>query len=105
MLVQQRFFKAFVEFLGTFIFLFVILSFKDVQFGGIIIGLTLAACIMFASNTSGGSFNPAVNVSLLLDKAIDVSDFFIFTCVQVVAAVTAFYLYKSSNNVFASVDK
>ena len=56
--------KYLVEFLGTFIFLSVIL----ITGQAIPIGLTLAAMVYWGGNISGGAFNPAVAFSLFLKK-------------------------------------
>ena len=58
--------KLFVEFIGTFIFLSVILTTGD----PFAIGLALAVVIYFGGKVSGGHFNPAVSVMMFLNKAI-----------------------------------
>ena len=59
-----------VEFIGTFIFLSVILSVGH----AIPIAITIAAIIYFAKNTSGGNLNPAVSIMMYLDGKISIQD-------------------------------
>ena len=80
-----------VEFLGTFIFLSVII----VTGNPLAIGFTLAAMIWFGGKVSGGHFNPAVNVLMLLDKKIDTGEFIGQIIAQVLGAVSAFLYYKN----------
>ena len=57
--------KLFVEFLGTFVFLSVILGTGE----AIPIGVALVAVIFLGGKYSGGNFNPAVSfMSYLNDK-------------------------------------
>lgn len=58
--------KIFVELIGTFLFLSVILS----QGSAIPIGVALAAVIFFGGNISGGHFNPAVTFMKALQKSV-----------------------------------
>ena len=53
-----------VEFLGTFIFLFSIIATGNAM----IIGLTLALVILSLGKISGGNFNPAVTIMMILGK-------------------------------------
>lgn len=50
------------EFLGTYIFLLVIVCTGNAW----AIGLTLALVILFLGKTSGGNFNPAVTVMMVI---------------------------------------
>mgnify|MGYP001336212747 CR=1 FL=1 len=54
----------FVELVGTFIFLSVIIITGD----PLAIGLTLAGVAWFGSKVSGAHYNPAVNVLMLLNN-------------------------------------
>ena len=54
--------KYIVEFIGTFIFLSVILNTGE----AIPIGIALAAVIFFGGKISGGHFNPAVSVAMTM---------------------------------------
>ena len=62
--------QFFVEFIGTFIFLSVII----ITGNPLAIGLTLAAVIWFGGSVSGGHFNPAVNLLMLLNKKINIQN-------------------------------
>jgi aquaporin Z len=78
-----------VEFIGTFIFMYVIITTGE----AIPIGLTLAAMVYFGGKISGGAFNPAVAVMLFLKKSINHVSLIIYLIVQFLAA---FLAYKAS---------
>ena len=80
-----------VEFVGTFVFLSVII----ITGNPLAIGLTLAAMVWFGSKVSGGHFNPAVNVMMLLNKKMSTGDFVGQTIAQLLGAVAAFFYYKN----------
>ena len=79
-----------VEFLGTFVFLFVIILTGN----PLAIGLTLSAAIWFGSKASGGHFNPAVNFMMLLHKKMSMTQFIGQTVAQLLGAVAAYMYYK-----------
>ena len=85
--------NAFIEFVGTFIFVAVILLTSN----PIAIGLTLTSMIFLALKFSGGMFNPAVSFAMLLNKKINITTFLTYCLVQLVAAGAAFALFKSSS--------
>ena len=58
--------KLIVEFIGTVIFLGVILTTGE----AIPIGLALATSIYFGGKISGGHFNPAVTIMMLANKKL-----------------------------------
>lgn len=78
-----------VEFIGTFIFLYVIISTGS----PIPIGLTLIGLLYFGAKISGGAFNPAITLALYLNKKIDNLSFIIYIIVQFLAAGLAFMFY------------
>ena len=80
----------FVEFIGTFIFLSVII----ITGNPLAIGLTLAAVIWFGSKASGGHFNPAVTFMMYLNKKLSATQFWGQTIAQVLGAIAAFFYYK-----------
>ena len=80
-----------VEFIGTFIFLSVIM----ITGNPLAIGLTLSAAIWFGSKASGGHFNPAVNLMMVLDKKMNTTQFIGQTLAQLLGAISA-YLYAKS---------
>ena len=83
--------KLFVEFLGTFIFLSVIL-----MSGGnaLYIGIALAAAILFGGAISGGHFNPAVSIMQYYGKMVTGKQATLYIIVQVLAGIAAFMFYK-----------
>jgi aquaporin Z len=87
--------KYAVEFIGTFIFLSVILS----QGEAIPIAVALAAVIFFGGAISGGHFNPAVSVMMNMNKAISNTDTAAYIAAQLAGAAAAFYFYKASKQI------
>jgi aquaporin Z len=82
--------KYFVELVGTFIFLSVILITGE----AIPIGLTLAAMIYWGSKISGGAFNPAVTLALYLNKKLTNVQLVGYMIAQFIGAILAFYFFK-----------
>lgn len=82
--------ELFVEFIGTFIFLSVILS----QGAAIPIGLALAAVIFFGGAISGGNFNPAVSLMMFLKGTLSSQTFIAYVVVQALAGVAALYFNR-----------
>lgn len=82
-----------VEFLGTFIFLSVII----INNNPFAIGLTLSAMIYFGTLISGGHFNPAVNLLMLINKKITTTQFIGQTIAQLLGAIAAYYYSKLVN--------
>ena len=74
-----------VEFIGTFIFLSIILKVGE----PIPIGVGLLAVIYFGGAISGGHFNPAVSVMMYLKEAITLTDLPIYVIAQVIGGVAA----------------
>lgn len=83
--------KYFVELIGTFIFLSVIIITGD----PLAIGLTLSGVVWFGSKVSGAHYNPAVNVLMLLNKKINITEFLLYTLAQVIGAIGAFCYFKA----------
>jgi glycerol uptake facilitator-like aquaporin len=79
-----------VEFLGTFIFFFVILSTGN----GWIIGLTLALLIFAFGKISGGHFNPGVTIMMMYNKGVLFEDAISYLLVQVAAGILAVELWR-----------
>ena len=88
--MNKNFFEYLVEFLGTFIFLSVII----VTGNPIAIGLTLTAMIYFGGSVSGGHFNPAVNLLMLVNKKINTTQFIGQTVAQLLGALAAYCYFK-----------
>ena len=79
-----------VEFIGTFLFLTIII-FTNNPFA---IGLTLTAMIAMGSKFSKCHFNPAVTLMKFLDKKINLINLIIYITIQIIAAVLVF-LFKN----------
>lgn len=87
--------KYAVEFIGTFIFLSVILS----EGKAIPIAVALAAVIFFGGAISGGHFNPAVSVMMNMNKAISNTDTAAYIIAQLAGATAALYFYQASKRI------
>ena len=79
-----------VEFLGTFIFLSVILATSNPW----AIGLTLAILIFLGISVSGGHYNPAVTSMMLYNRGIAMDSAVGFIVAQIVAGIFAAIVYK-----------
>jgi len=78
-----------IEFLGTFVFLSVILGTGM----ALPIGLTLSAVIWFGGKFSGGHFNPAVSFMMYLNKKIPFEKMILYIIVQLLGGAGAcFYI-------------
>lgn len=84
------FLQLFTEFIGTFIFLGVILKTGD----ALAIGLALASVIYFGGKVSGGHFNPAVSFMMLLSNKIDIVKFVAFIIAQLLGGTAAFIFHS-----------
>jgi aquaporin Z len=82
--------KYFVELIGTFIFLSVILITGE----AIPIAIALAAMIYWGGKISGGAFNPAVTLALYLNKKLNTVQLVGYMIAQFIGAVLAFYFFK-----------
>jgi len=82
--------KLLVEFIGTFVFLSVILTTGD----AFAIGLALAVAIFFGGKVSGGHFNPAVSVMMFAKKAISHMELISYIVAQVLGGLVALGFYK-----------
>ena len=84
--------KLLVEFLGTALLVFVILTTGHWA----IIGLTLALAVFLGGSISGGAFNPAVALSFYMKKSINMNDLVMYIVAQMLGAVVAFYIYQNT---------
>lgn len=84
-----------VEFLFTFALCYVVLNVATAKgtegnsFYGLAIGFTVLAGAYSVGAVSGGAFNPAVAVGLIVNGAISFSDIWIFLVANVAGAVAA----------------
>jgi len=79
-----------VEFLGTFIFLSVIVATGNAW----AIGATLAALCLLGGAISGGHFNPAVTIMTLYNRGIAGDNAAAYIAAQVVAGLLAVTVYN-----------
>ena len=82
--------KCVVEFIGTFIFISVILT----TGAAIPIGISLTAVIFFGSNVSGAHFNPAVSLVMYLKGKLDAVNLSGYVSAQLLGGVAAYYFNK-----------
>ena len=85
--------KYLIEFIGTFIFLSVILTSGH----AIPIGLALIVVIYWGGKISGGNFNPAVSIMMYLNKKLKLVDLLMYIIAQVLGGVVALVLYKNTS--------
>ncbi len=87
---QKALMKYLMEYLGTLLFVFVILKMPN----PLVIGLTLAVLIFIASSTSGGHFNPAVSMTMWVRKSLKTNDALLYVLMQLLGGYTALKLSK-----------
>jgi aquaporin Z len=79
-----------VEFIGTFVFLYVILATGNF----LAIGAVLALCIFLGGKISGGNFNPAVTIMLVAAKKQNIDTLLPYIAAQVLGGLAALALYQ-----------
>jgi aquaporin Z len=79
-----------VEFLGTFLFMSVIVATGN----PLAIGATLAILILLGGAVSGGHFNPATTTMMLYNRGIAADNAIAYILVQVAAALLAVSVYN-----------
>ena len=77
------------EFLGTFIFVSVIL----ITGNPYMICLTLLIVILLASSLSGGHINPAVSTAMFLNGSIDYTKYLGYVSAQILGGTLAYLVY------------
>lgn len=80
------------EFVGSFVFFVVILATGM----PIAIAAALLGLIYFAGHVSGGNFNPAVSVMMMMRGDLNLINGMAYILVQLLAAVLAFLWYKKT---------
>jgi glycerol uptake facilitator-like aquaporin len=80
-----------VEYLGTVFFLYVII----ITGNPLAIGAALALACYLAGPISGGNFNPAVTILMVVAKKQPVSCLVPYIAAQFAAALTVYYLYTN----------
>jgi|UniRef100_A0A6C0IP74 glycerol uptake facilitator-like aquaporin len=82
--------KYLVEFLGTLVFVYVILATGN----PLAIGAALALVILLASNISGGHINPAVSIVMAGAGKISTTELVPYIVAQVFGGLVALEIYK-----------
>ena len=80
--------KYIIEFLGT-LFLVLIIGLSQ---NPIAIGLGLAVLVYMGAHISGAHYNPAVSLSMLINKQIQLKEFSFYVASQLLGSVVAAYL-------------
>jgi aquaporin Z len=90
--------KYLVEFIGTFIFLGVILNVvnQKVKWAAFAVGLALTVAVLWGGGISGGHFNPAVSVMFFLNKQLSGVDLLGYIVAQVLGGATALFFINSA---------
>jgi glycerol uptake facilitator-like aquaporin len=83
------------EFIGTFIFISVILLNPT----PIAIGIALIAAIFFSANISGGHINPCVSFVFYLKNTLSTSKFIGYVISQLLGGLCAYYFVKSQKSI------
>ena len=86
--------KVFTEFVGTFLFLFVIAlaAVSGSPLTPLAIGGALMVMVYMGGHRSGGHYNPAVSFGFFLQKKLTAGEFLSYIVAQVVAGIAAFAL-------------
>lgn len=79
-----------VEFIGTFIFLSVILTKPE----PIPIAIALAAAIFFGAAVSGAHYNPAVSMMMAMDGRSPMVEMGCYVIAQIAGAAAALFFYN-----------
>lgn len=96
--VDNRALRYFSEFLGTFLFLSVILVYAGTQYAGFPIGMALAVMIFALGYISGGHFNPAVSTMFAVNGTIDWIDWAFYVVLQIAGGICALYYWKAAKH-------
>lgn len=85
--------KVLTEFVGTYLFLFVIslAAVSGSPLAPLAIGGALVVMVYMGGHRSGAHYNPAVSFGLLLQKKMPAKDFAPYVVAQVVAGILAFW--------------
>jgi glycerol uptake facilitator-like aquaporin len=92
----MNFIQGIAEFLGTFIFISIILNTSDLgKYQPIAIGIGLIASLLFVGTISGGHLNPAITIMKLFgEKTIKSDQAILHITAQVLGGLTAWFVYK-----------
>ena len=85
-----------IEFIGTFLLVFTIgmvsVSSQISNFDPLIIGLSLFLLIIIGGHISGGYYNPAVSIAMLMQKTLTFDKWVGYILAQIIAAFLASYI-------------
>ena len=82
--------KLLVEFVGTMFFLYIIMATGN----PFAIGIALTIAILIGGDISGGMFNPAVSLMMVVAGKLPVAEFLPYVGAQLLGALVAFELSK-----------
>lgn len=82
--------KLLVEFVGTFFFLYVIIATGNF----LAIGAALALAVFLGGKISGGNFNPAVTIMMVMANKQNADTLFPYILAQILGGLCALQLYK-----------
>jgi glycerol uptake facilitator-like aquaporin len=80
----------FVEFLGTFFFLSVVIATGN----AFLIALSLLAALLMGQSNSGGHFNPAISIMNWMNGTLAATDLPFYIMAQVLGGLVALGTYK-----------
>lgn len=86
-------FDLITEFIGTFIFLSVILATGE----AIPIGIALATAIFFGGRISGGHFNPAVSTMMMANGKLNATQYVGYVVAQILGGLVALWFFNSAS--------
>ena len=88
--------KYFVEFVGTFFFISVILiaANANIKWVAFPIGFALAMVIYWGGSISGGHFNPAVSTVFFMNNKLSSSNYVLYIICQVLGGLGALIYYN-----------
>ena len=92
--VEMNYLAIVVEFLGTFIFLSVIVAFGNPW----LTGATLAVLIYLSQEVSGGHFNPVVTLMNLYNRGIGTDNASAYIVAQATGGLLAATVYATLKN-------
>lgn len=81
----------FVEFLGTFLFLSVVIATSN----PVLVSLSLLAVLLLGSNISGAHVNPAISVMMWANGALSLKDLGMYVVAQIAGGLAALGIYKT----------
>ena len=86
--------KYLVEFLGTAFLTFIVLAIDNY----LVVGAATSLALYLGGSISGGPFNPAVTIAMLMDGRIERNDLLPYIIAQIFGAVIGLYLVQNFVN-------